>query len=68
MKKIVYKIVITAIVFFFVFVILTGKPFTWIIILFLLGLLEVLLLSQLFEEFNVRDEETRKKIHDAEQR
>lgn len=68
MKKIVYKIIITAIVFFFVLVTLTGKPFTWIIILFLLGLLEALLLSQLFEESNGRDEETRKKIHDAEQR
>lgn len=68
MKKIIYKIIITAIVFFFVFVLLTGKPFTWIIILFLLGLLEALLLSQLFDEWKEKDEETRKKIHDAEQR
>ena len=68
MKKIIYKIVITAIVFFFVFVIATGKPFTWIIILFLLGLLEVLLLSELFEEWKKKDEETGKKISDVKQK
>ncbi|MFR6153315.1 MAG: hypothetical protein ACLUJI_01340 [Faecalibacillus faecis] len=68
MKRTIYKIIITAIVFFFVYVLLTGKPFTWIIILFLLGLLEALFLSQLFEELKEKDEKTREKISDVRQK